>query len=276
MEPVVETLMREIAEKVASCDFVKGVVLGGSRATGTAHRNSDLDIGIYYEKEKIDFRVLNAIARELDDTHRENLICEEGGWGNWVNCGGWLTIKGVPVDLILRDIRRVKLAIKQTNRGEISVHYQPGHPHAYLNVMYRGELALSRLLLTDSQEFADLKQQAEFYPETLRKSLISFFLFESGFSCELAEHYGKDGDLYYLVGHLFRSVSSLNQVLFALNRTYCLNEKKALLRLKELKMTPPDYCERVNSLFSLSSQTVEESIWQLKKLCADVGDLVDY
>lgn len=25
MEPVVETLMREIAEKVASCDFVKGL-----------------------------------------------------------------------------------------------------------------------------------------------------------------------------------------------------------------------------------------------------------
>ncbi len=203
MEPVVETLMREIAEKVASCDFVKGVVLGGSRATGTAHRNSDLDIGIYYEKEKIDFRVLNAIARELDDTHRENLICEEGGWGNWVNCGGWLTIKGVPVDLILRDIRRVKLAIKQTDRGEISAHYQPGHPHAYLNVMYRGELALSRLLLTDSQEFADLKQQAEFYPETLRKSLISFFCLNLDFPASWLNITEKTGIYIILWGIYF-------------------------------------------------------------------------
>ena len=35
-------------------------------------------------------------------------------------------------------------------------------------------------------------------------------------------------DLYYVCGHCFRSISSLNQVLFAINREYCINEKKAV------------------------------------------------
>ncbi len=35
-------------------------------------------------------------------------------------------------------------------------------------------------------------------------------------------------DIYYVCGHCFRSISCLNQVLFALNEEYCINEKKAV------------------------------------------------
>lgn len=49
--------------------------MGGSRATGTATENSDIDIGIYYEKGKVDFEELNITAQQLDDAHREHLIC---------------------------------------------------------------------------------------------------------------------------------------------------------------------------------------------------------
>ena len=50
------------------------------------------------------------------------------------------------MDLILRDWDRVMEAVRETDRGEFSAHYQTGHPHAFLNVAYRGELAACRVL----------------------------------------------------------------------------------------------------------------------------------
>ncbi len=44
----------------------------------------------------------------------------------------------------------------------------------------------------------------------------------------LAEKNVTRDDAYYVVAHLVRSVSALNQVIFALNEQYCINEKKAV------------------------------------------------
>lgn len=47
---MVEKTIANIVGELKKHDFIKGIVLGGSRATGTATENSDIDIGIYYEK----------------------------------------------------------------------------------------------------------------------------------------------------------------------------------------------------------------------------------
>ena len=44
---MIEKLIEKIVHEVSQCTFVKGIVLGGSRATGTANESSDIDIGIY-------------------------------------------------------------------------------------------------------------------------------------------------------------------------------------------------------------------------------------
>ncbi|MFB5678107.1 nucleotidyltransferase domain-containing protein [Paenibacillus terreus] len=271
---MVEHIIKRAATKLQECPFVKGIALGGSRATGTATETSDIDIGIYYERS-IDFDQLNNIAKQLDDTHRENLICREGEWGNWVNGGGWLIIDGYHVDFILRDMERVKECVAQTDRGVISSHYQPGHPHAYINVMYRGELASSKILYARDHDITKLKSQAEIYPDSLKEALISFFLFEAEFSCSLAKNYSMDNDLYYIIGHLFRSISALNQVLFAANDTYCLNEKKATLRIGSFTIAPIDYRNRVNKIFSLASEDIMMSIYKLEQLCNEVEKMIN-
>ena len=115
---MIEHLLQRIAGELARCPFVAGVVLGGSRATGTATEASDIDIGIYYDGEEIDFDRLNEIAARLDDGRRQNLICREGGWGNWVNCGGWLTVERYHVDLILRETGRVRDILDRISRGD--------------------------------------------------------------------------------------------------------------------------------------------------------------
>ena len=112
----VEVILEKVKKELSLSSFILGIVLGGSRASGTANGNSDIDIGIYYDKD-VDYNQLNLIAKKLDDNNRENLICHEGEWGEWVNFGGWLQIDGYQVDLIFRDIKRVENVIRKTDRG---------------------------------------------------------------------------------------------------------------------------------------------------------------
>ncbi|WP_426351109.1 nucleotidyltransferase domain-containing protein [Alloiococcus sp. CFN-8] len=270
---MIEEIINEITASLQECSFIEGVVLGGSRATRTATEASDIDIGIYYHSDKLDYDKLNTAAKELDDTHRENLISREGQWGNWVNCGGWLVIKGYQVDLILRDIKRVEKIIDQTDKGITTSNYQPGHPHAYIDVMYRGELASSKILYSRDSYFLQLKKRAEKYPEVLRKALIDFFSFEADFSSMLAEKYSNSQDSYYIAGHMFRSVSALNQVLFAFNRVWCLNEKKAIFRIDTFEYKPEGYSEKVNYIFDTIGKSQAASAKKLRQLCEEVAEV---
>lgn len=267
-----EIIARRIADALSALPCVAGVVLGGSRAVGTAVEGSDVDIGVYYGMPP-DYDALNALAARLDDRRREGLICREGGWGPWVNFGGWLSVSGVPVDLIFRDLHRVRQAVRACDEGRVSCHYQAGHPHAYLNAMYRGELALCRVLYARDADFLRAKAGAESYPEPMRQALLSFFLFEAQFSCDLAEKYARSGDACYVAGHLFRSVSALHQALFALNRAYCLNEKRATQRVEALPRRPDGYARRIDALFLPREGSFISSVQVLRTLCAEAAAL---
>lgn len=262
-EPIIE----RITEALKGISSVRGIFLGGSRATGMASESSDFDIGIYYDY--IDYDAFNAAAKILDDKHRDNLISHEGEWGNWVNCGGWLTIDGIPVDLIMRDIKRVRKIVDDSDEGIFSMHYQTGHPHAYSDIMYRGELATSKVLYSD-EDFLILKKRAENYPEKLRKALFDFFSFESGFSIELARKSLCNDDIYYITGHIFRSVSALNQMIFAINRKWCLNEKKAVMRIDSFPQKPDGYSKRIDAVFSEVYSSPKEALRELTQLRNEV------
>lgn len=64
-------------------------------------------------------------------------------------------------------------------------------------------------------------------------------------------------DVYYVSGHCFRSISCLNQVLFALNKEYCINEKKAVKMIEGFKIKPSGYKEKVDKVISLISTDVD-------------------
>ena len=270
----VDKILNMVVAEISKCTGIIGIVLGGSRATGMYTPNSDIDVGVYYDKSEVDFDALNLVAQKLDDRHSQCLICQEGQWGEWVNCGGWLIMDNRHVDIIMRDIARVRDIIKRTDEGSFSINYQTGHPHAYIDAMYRGELALSKTLFARDEEFLCLKDKAQVYPKPLREALISFFMFEAEFSCSLAESYAKNDDIYYTVGHLFRAVSAINQVVFAANEIYCLNEKKAVFRIQSLPIKPKKYREKVESILSLSCEKADSCIGQLKDLCSEVKELL--
>lgn len=256
---MVDNIIQLVREKLSSLSFIEGIVLGGSRARGTHTEDSDIDIGIYYHSESLDLDTINQLALELDDEHRSNLIAPPGAWGNWVNGGGWLIIQGYHVDLILRDIERVEQVMKDTEQGIVTANYQTGHPHGYISAMYRGELGISKILFARSDRFCELKKQAETYPSALQKGLFDFFMFEAGFSLIFAKEKIDKDDISYVCGHCFRSISGLNQVLFAMNKEYCINEKKAVKMIDVFKIKPYGYKEKIDKIISLISSDADNT-----------------
>ncbi len=265
-----QNIVNTIVKTLKNMNGLEAIVLGGSRATGHHSSASDIDIGLYYDKS-IDFSLLDKKAQELDQEHREKLLARPGEWGKWQNGGCWLTMDNVAVDLILRDIDDVKTALQESQQGIVTPHYQTGHPHAYFNTMYTGELAICKLLWCQSDTFSKIKAEAENYPLLMKKEIIHLFSFEMSFSFMLAEKNMNRDDIYYVMAHIVRSISAINQVLFALNETYCINEKQAVKLINTFDISPVAYKEKVDSIFYLSFHDTREALKHLKLLLDEVN-----
>jgi predicted nucleotidyltransferase len=98
-----ESILPQIIQTFHGVTGIDTIVLGGSRATGTANIDSDIDIGIYYDTKSSDLSSFRQQAASLDDEHRKDIITDPGEWGPWINGGGWLKIDDMAVDILFWD-----------------------------------------------------------------------------------------------------------------------------------------------------------------------------
>ena len=244
-EPNDEVLIGRLVRAFGGVPGVRGIVLGGSRARGEATAASDYDIGLYYEADNpIDTGRLAKAAMLLPGAASSS-VTAIGEWGPWINGGAWLTVDGRRVDLLYRDLSKVRTVIEACRAGRIERIYQPGHPHAFVSSIYMGEVALARLLWDPDNVLAILKRQCEPYPPALAEALIRSFLWEAKFAVENALHGRGRDDPAYVAGCSFRAVACLCQSLFALNGVYLLNEKGAARAVGGLPRRPADFASRV-------------------------------
>lgn len=244
--------IHRVVERLQSIQGIAAIALGGSRARGNHTQKSDVDLGIYYNPENpLDVAALNHLASELDDNHRANLITPIGGWGKWINGGGWLKIEGVSVDFLYRDVPQVNCVINDCYAGQITIDYQPGHPHGFVSSIYMGEVAIALPLHDPHNVLDDLKAKTTPYPIQLKQATINSFAWEISFSLFIAQKAVARGDVAYAAGCCFRSVACMNQVLFALNEEYLLNEKGAVAVANSFALCPQNYQQRVESVFGL-------------------------
>jgi predicted nucleotidyltransferase len=244
----------EIAHQLAGIEGVVGVCLGGSRARGTHRPDSDYDLGIYYHSPP-DTAALRTLAAELAGKPVD--VTEPGGWGPWVDGGGWLTVDGVAVDWIYRDLDRVRRIWVDCQTGRYEVGNQAGHPLGFYSTVYVGELALGRVLADPTGELTALQQTLKF-PDPLRAALIDHARWGVPFALAGARKAVSRGDAFYVAGCLFRAVGLLVHALHADAGAWVLNEKDAVRAAGELPAAPRDFAVRAHALFGSGGVTPEQ------------------
>jgi predicted nucleotidyltransferase len=266
-----EALLRRLVVALSAVPGVEAIALGGSRARGTAVATSDYDIGLYYRANRpIDVAALGKVAAVLDDRGVEASVTPIGGWGPWIDGGGWLVVGGVHVDLLYRDLDRVGAAIDDAHAGKVERFYQPGHPHAFLPTIYMGEVACARLLHDPAGTLAALQRRTTPYPAALAVALRERFEWEADFALANARKSLDRGDVSYLAGCAFRAIACLCQTLFAVNGVYLLNEKGAVAAVDGFALAPSGFAARVAAVFAdLGSGVPAAALDRLQELIVE-------
>lgn len=275
----IELIIKKILTALKTIKGVEAVVLGGSRAKGNYSEQSDIDIGIYYnDSSQLDLEGLNRVATELDDTHRSNLITKIGEWGPWINGGGWLCIEGVATDFLLRDLNKVSTVIDDCLNKKITIDYQPGHPHGFVNSIYVAETYYCKVLWDNNNLIGNLKNKITPYPLAIKTGIVNKFLWEAGFSNTIAYKGLLKDDIVYTTGCIYRVVSCLVQVIYALNETYIMNEKGSLTNIDTFNIIPKDFKRKVENIFytfTMDTKNMKNLIHELSDIVKEVEELCD-
>jgi predicted nucleotidyltransferase len=274
----INTLIEKIVEEVRQVKGVRAIVLGGSRARGTYTSTSDIDLGIYYDPNSLlDLSALGQIATRLDDAHRVDVITGIGGWGPWINGGGWLRIQGHPVDFLYRDLVKVASIIDDCLHGKVEIVYQPGHPLGFVSSMYLAEVAIGRPLWDPDGILTRIKNRIDPYPDALQKALVQKFAWEVRFSIDIARKSIERSDVTYAAGCCFRCVMCMLQVLFAINRIHWLNEKGAAALAESFDRKPERLRTRIEGTFQLldaKPESIRGAIANLEGLSKEINTLI--
>lgn len=263
----IEGILSQVLQTFHQVAGIDAIVLGGSHATGTANKNSDIDIGIYYDETTFDLSSFRLLAATLDDQHRNNIITEPGEWGPWINGGGWLIINGIAVDILFRNTKKVISVINACIDGTITIDYQCGHPFGFVNSIYMGELAYCKILCCNNNLILDLKKRLDTFPRNYKKAVIERFLWECEFSMQCGTKAISKGDVLYAAGSIFQCAISLLQVLYAMNEMYMLNEKGCLQRLLQQKAAylPMNFAKDMEAALSdLNTYTIADCFDRIK------------
>ena len=273
----VDQILTQVVARVSKIDGVLAIVLGGSRARGTADERSDVDLGIYYDvAHPFSIPALGAAAKELDDRHSDNLVTSFGDWGPAVNGGGWLEIRGNHVDFLYREIGAVRAAIEDCVAGRPRSIYQLGHPLGFHIQIYAGEVHVCRPLCDSAGTVAGLKTLVGEYPEKLRTAAVTKHLFDAEFEISIAAKPAERADVMYVAGCLFRAAGFMTLVLYALNRKFFLNEKGAMAESRGFVIKPAGFHGNVASVLGSVGTTPAElaaSVLSFQSFAAELRQL---
>jgi hypothetical protein len=245
-----DDLLQRVVTALAEVESIAAIVLGGSRARGTAHATSDYDIGLHFSSARpLDTdRLLLAVKTFVDDPDAAT-VTAVGAWGPWIVGGAWLSVEGRKVDLLYRNVESVSDVIDACRAGEISMHYQAGHPHGFCSAIWMGEIALCKVLHDPGGIIAALQARTVPYPAALGDALIRRFAWEILFAIENGELAASRDEQTHVAGCTYRALACTAQVLFALNGRYLITEKGALAEAATFPFTIPNLMGRTTQVW---------------------------
>lgn len=134
-------------------------------------------------------------------------------------------------------------------------------------------------LLDPEGRVGTLKQRVTPYPDALRRTVVRDFLFMAEFTLTaFAPKVAARGDTYGAAACLTRAVHELVMVLFALNCTYLVNDKTALMEVMEFARAPRDFGPRVQHTLAHLGATAGElaaAVETVARLHREIIELAD-
>ncbi len=275
--PAKRAMLEQLTTTLSQIPGVLAVVLGGSYARGAQHATSDLDVGIYYT-EAAPFaiadikQIANAVAVEPNP-----VVTNFYEWGAWVNGGAWIYTQAGKVDFLYRNLDHVQRTLDEAQQGIFHHDYNQQPAYGFYSMIYLAETQICRPLYDPQGRIADLKRQIVEYPPKLKQRVVGDCLWSAEFTLLHAQSFAAAGDVYNTVGCLTRMAANLTQVLFALNETYFMTDKRVMEALAAFAVLPPSYIERVQGSLAQPGATAEalkqtvaqmEAVWQSVADCA--------
>jgi hypothetical protein len=202
--------VEDLAGRLAAVPGVVAVTLGGSRAVGAAVEGSDWDFGLYYrgELDPAGIRALGWPGR----------VFAPGEWGSIVNGGAWLTVGGVKVDLIYRDLDEVLRWTAAAADGRFEIRREVGYVAGIATYVLAGELALGKVLA------GELPRPG--FPDRLRETAPAAWARLAAGALSFAEVYAGRRDRVACLANLCQAVLATGQGRLAAAGEWVLNEKR--------------------------------------------------
>jgi Nucleotidyltransferase domain len=169
-------IITALVDELMTMSGAVAVVLGGSRALGTADDESDWDLAVYY-RGAIDLNRLAARGR----------VFPPGSWGRLMNGGAWLRCDGRKVDVLLRDLDVVEHWARRSERGEFEIDALLGYVAGVPTYLLSAELASGRLLRGELPSAP--------FPEQLRVVGPAKWRFCRSFSLDYARSHARRGNV---------------------------------------------------------------------------------
>jgi predicted nucleotidyltransferase len=204
-----------VADALHGVAGVDAVALGGSRAQGTNHPDSDWDVAVYY-RGGFD----PADIAELGWTSRLSGI---GGWGPIFNGGGKLDVDGRLVDVHYRDLALIEQIHDDACNGDFTIEPLLFHQAGLPSYILLAELGINRTLRGNLPAWE--------YPEALRKSAPPIWKERAELTLLYAdEGHARKGRVAQCAGLLSEAACHAGHAILAHRGQWITNEKQLLTR----------------------------------------------
>jgi len=250
-----QTFLDDAVQQLSHVKGVVAIALGGSHARGTAGPDSDIDIAIYYDAAfPLDVHGIRQVAIQLSG-NPDQQVTDLYAWGNWVNGGGWLSTPSGKVDLLYRELDKVRQTILNAREGLLEQDYLQQPAFGFYSVAYLEETRCCIPLSDPNNAIGPLKALVTPYPAALRDAVIQNHLWLAEFTLQWLDGFIARSDIYGAAGCMSRIGASLIQVLYAINGAYFLSDKAIRIDVPSFSYQPERFLLRLEEVLGCPGRT---------------------